>query len=235
MRRVLGLLLALGGWLAAEAPLPLPERIVQEAIAFAEVQAASLGGQPVLNLVQPPHVPPLRLKGGDLRIEAMALSKREPMGRFFVTIRLSEDGRPVGFTRVDLEGRWSGHVLKARESLARKTVPGEIQLESVPFEGVPPTGALTSFPGGYRLRQPVPAGRILTHADLEAIPLVAAGERIRLVAAWEELSISTEAIARSSGAAGDRVRLELPGSRKALVAVVSGPGEARLEWSRGRS
>ena len=86
-----------------------------------------------------------------------------------------------------------------------------------------------------RLRQPVPAGRILTHADLEPIPLVSAGERIRLTASWDDLSISTEAIARSSGAAGERVRLELPGSRKALVGVVAGPGEARITWGPSKS
>lgn len=219
----------------AQAPLPLADRVVQTALDFAEVQGAALGGEPRFQVLQPPQLPPLRLRGGDLRTEALALSKREPLGRFFVTVRILEDGRAVGFTRVDLEGKWSGTVLKARESLARRSVPGELQLEVAPFEGVPPSGALSRFPEGHRLRQPVPAGRILTHADLEPIPLVSAGERIRLTASWDDLCISTEAIARSSGAAGERVRLELPGSRKALVGVVAGPGEARITWGPSKS
>jgi flagella basal body P-ring formation protein FlgA len=75
----------------------------------------------------------------------------------------------------------------------------------------------------------VPSGRILTRGDLESIPLIQSGDRVRLTATYEYLNISLDTIARSRGALGDRVRLEAPGSHRTLTAVITGPGAARMQ------
>jgi flagella basal body P-ring formation protein FlgA len=75
----------------------------------------------------------------------------------------------------------------------------------------------------------VPSGRILTRADLETIPLVQSGDKVRLTATHETLTISLDTTARSRAGLGDRVRLEAPGARRAVTAIVTGPGEARLQ------
>jgi flagella basal body P-ring formation protein FlgA len=131
--------------------------------------------------------------------------------------------------RVDLDGSWVGTVLRAKGDLARKTELSSELVERSPFDGVPPEGALTEIPEGQRLMRAVTAGRILTRGDLETIPLVQSGDKVRLTATHEVLTISLDTTARSRAGLGDRVRLEAPGSRRQVVAVVTGPGEARLQ------
>ncbi|MBI4912218.1 MAG: flagellar basal body P-ring formation protein FlgA [Acidobacteria bacterium] len=214
-------------------PGSLAGRIQAEALAQAEREARGLPGTYRFRTVGVPALPPLA--GPDARVEFSHLSKKEPSGRFFATFRISKDGRQLGFARADLEGSWTGLVLRAKESLPRKSVPDESQVESAALEGTPPPGALTVLPDGHRLRQPVPAGRVLTFADLEPIPLVQAGERIRLTAAQPGVTIVAEATARGTGCLGQRVRVELPGSRKWVHAQVNGQGEAVLEgFSKGK-
>ncbi len=210
-----------------EKALPLPERLAREAVEYAQAQAKGSAGQYVIRATKPPLLP--RMKGTEVQFEPSYLSKREPTGAFFAVFRVRVDGRLAGSTRIELEGRWTGKLLKVTEPLRRKTVPTEDQLEEINFEGNPPTGALTSFPAGYRLRNAVATGHTLTQADLEPIPLVNAGERVRLSVKSGSLIISADATARGPGAMGDKIRVELP-TRKWVQAVVTGSGEARVDW-----
>lgn len=213
----------------AEDPIAgLPERLQQEAIEYAQTQAQTNPGHYVIRATKMPVLP--RMKGTEIRFEPSHLSKREPTGAFFAVFRVMADGRLAGSARVELEGRWIGKLLKTTEPLARKTVPSETQLEEVPFEGNPPPGALTAFPSGFRLRTNVPSGHTLTLASLEPIPLVNAGDRVRLTLRSGCLIISADATARGPGALGDKIRVELP-TRKWIQVVVTGPGEASAEWS----
>ena len=202
-------------------------QVAEAALAHAEQAAAKLPGEWQVKLSQPPVLPPL-MPAGPVTIAGAHLSKREPSGRFFVVLDLQVDARRVGQVRVDLEGRWHGQLWRTREAVSRRTVIEEGLLEPVPFEGVPPDGALLEAPVGFRTRGPVAAGRTLTRMDVEAVPLVQAGEKVKLTAEVEGLTVTSEATARSSGALGERIRLEAPGTRKAIQAVVTGPAEARL-------
>lgn len=213
--------------LFAKAPELSPaERMAEAAMTFAADEARKLGGEHRFKVAQPPRVPFTR--PGVLTFEASHLSKREPMGRFFVVLAIKVDGARVGMARVDLDGTWVGTVLRAKGDLARKTVLDAEQVESSPFDGVPPEGALTELPEGQRLMRAVPSGRIITRADLEAIPLIQSGDPVRLSSTFETLTISLDTTARSRGGLGDRVRLEAPGSRRAVTAIITGPGEAKL-------
>ncbi|HOD32275.1 MAG TPA: flagellar basal body P-ring formation chaperone FlgA [Holophaga sp.] len=226
--RALALLL-LGTLLAAEGPeAQVRSRLAQTALAYAQSHAEQGAGETVLRLVKVPELAHLR---GDVAFTPSHLSKSQPVGTFFVALKATVNGRPAGLVRVDLEGRWQGTLLRARTALARKSVPSEDQLEAHPFEGTPPPGALTAFPEGFRLRIPVGVGKVLTRADLEPIPLVATGEPVRVTLAWEPLTITAEATARSQGCLGDTIRVELP-TRRTILAKVTGPGQARVDWSR---
>jgi flagella basal body P-ring formation protein FlgA len=204
----------------------LASRLAEAALAFAEAEAAKLPGSYKILLVQPPVAP--RILHGDPRIEVSHLSKKEPTGRFFVALKVTVEGRLAGYVRVDLDGTWTGNLLKAKEDLVRKAIPEPSQLDSTPFEGLPPPGALTAFPEGYRLRQAVQAGRFITRGGLELVPMVRAGERVRLTATFQGLSIAMEGVARNSAARGERVRVELSGTRKLVQGTASGEGEVRL-------
>lgn len=207
----------------------LPSRVQAEAVAFAEARVAAQPGSYVFRVLKVPILPPL--KAGAVTLEASHLSKQDPSGRCFVAIKVLVDGRPAGMSRVDLEGLWKGELLRAKTSLPRKQALAEDLFDRVPFEGQLPGGAMTEVPEGMRLRQPLQAGKWLIRADMEAVPIVTAGERVRLTASWEALTVGTEATARSSGALGDSVRLELP-THKIITAKVTGTGEARLEFAK---
>jgi flagella basal body P-ring formation protein FlgA len=206
------------------------EQLQTDAIAYAEAQAAALEGTYTFRVTRPPLLP--RTTGpGRLTFEPDHLSRRELGGFFFASFKAYQDGRNLGLVRVDLEGRWVGKLLRVRAALPRKVVPEPGQLEEVDFQGAPPAGAISAFPEGCRLRAPVPAGHILVHQDLETIPVVLAGDTVRLELVAGPLVIAVETLARSSGAVGEKVRLEMPTSHKNLQAVVSGPGEARVQWA----
>ena len=207
----------------------LPARIQAEAISFAEARVATQPGSYVFRVLKAPAMP--FLKAGEVTLEASHLSKQDPSGHCFVAVKVMVNGRPAGMARVDLEGLWKGELLRAKTSLGRKQPLEEDLFERVPFEGQLPPGAMTYLPEEMRLSQPLQAGKWLTRADLEAIPIVTAGERVRLIAACEGLTLETEAIARSSGAKGDAVRLELP-TRKLVTATVTGMNEARLDFAK---
>ncbi|BDU68946.1 hypothetical protein GETHOR_10470 [Geothrix oryzae] len=220
-------LLLLAPALVAQAPVSPAEHLADAAVAFAQAEAAKLGGAHTFKIAQPPRVPVVR--AGALTFEPSHLSKREPLGRFFVVVALKVDGEKVGMARVDLDGSWVGTVLRAKGDLARKTELSADQVESSPFEGVPPEGALTAIPEGQRLMRSVISGKILTRADLEPVPLVQSGDKVRLTATHDSLSITLDTTARSRGGLGDRVRLEAPGARRQVTAVITGPGEAKLQ------
>lgn len=218
----------------AEAPVQLSpvEQLQVDAINYVKAQAEALSGHYTFRVVRPPSLPRVQ-SGSRLSFEPANLSRRGLGGMFFVSFRMRLDGRPAGMLRVDLEGTWTGRLLRSRTALPRKTIPEADQFEAEPFEGSPPPGALSELPPGYRLRSPIAAGHLLTMVDLETIPVVTAGDQVRVELVSGGLVIAVEAIARSSGAVGERVRLEVPSSHKNLQAEVTGPGEARLQWAGG--
>jgi flagella basal body P-ring formation protein FlgA len=232
MRPILAFLLV-GLALRAASPeveLSPLERLQTDAVSYAEAQAADLKGTFVFRVARPPMLPRVP-PGAKITFQADHLSRRELGGAFFVSFRMLVDGRPLGQVRVDLEGTWTGKLLRAQCALPRKDVPLPDQLQQVDFEGSPPAGAVDEFPDGYRLRSPVPAGHILVMQDLETIPVVQSGDQVRVEVVSGPLTIALQAVARGNGAVGEKVRLELLSSHKSLQAVVSGPGEARVQWA----
>ena len=122
--------------LVAQAPVSPAERLADVALAFADAEAKKLGGEHSFKVAQPPRVPVTR--PGSITFEPSHLSKREPLGRFFVVLAFKVDGEKMGMVRVDLEGKWVGTVLRAKGELVRKTELSADQVEPSPFEGVPP-------------------------------------------------------------------------------------------------
>jgi len=226
MRR-LALVLLSAALLCGQEPVQTPQdRLQTQALAYAESQAADRPGTYTFKVIGHSLLP--RTAQEEMSFEAAHLSRPDLAGRFFVTYNVLSGGRNLGMVRVDLDGRWTGSLLKFRTAAARRTVPTEEELEPVDFEGAPPAGALGELPAGFRLRNPVLAGHLLTQADLEPIPLVNLGDTVRVEVVDGSLSIRMDALALGSGAEGARIRLELPSSHKFLQAVVTGPGEARV-------
>ncbi len=230
MRLLLALLLGavlLGG--EAEPALPAADLLQRQALAYAQAQAQGREGTYTFKVLGTPVLP--RPPKGELVFEPARLSRAELSGRFYVTFNAFAEGRVLGMVRVDLEGAWTGRLLRARTAQPRKAVPEPAQWEAFDFSGIPPAGALKDLPAGFRLRGPVAPGHILVRTDLEAIPLVNIGDPVRLEMVSGDLSVTVDAVARSGGAVGEKVRLEMPSTHRMVQAVVTGPGEARVQWA----
>jgi flagella basal body P-ring formation protein FlgA len=229
MRLIVAFLLG-AALFGAEADVALPpgDRLHAQALAYAQAEAAGRDGAYTFRVLGTPILP--RASKGELTFEPAHLSRADLAGRFYISFNAVAEGRVLGMVRVDLEGRWKGQLTRFRTALPRRAVPEPGQLESFDFEGTPPAGAVREIPEGYRLRLPVTQGKILTRMDLEATPLILVGDPVRLELVNGFLSITVDATARSSGAAGEKVRLEMPTSHRSVQAVVMGPGEARVTW-----
>jgi flagella basal body P-ring formation protein FlgA len=168
---------------------------------------------------------------GLVQTEVSHISKEDPSGHFFVSFRLRLDGHPAGQARVDMEGIWSGKLLQTREPMGRHAVPRGDQMDLVQIDGIKPAGALTTLPEGMRLRVPLPSGHLLSQSDLEAIPVIAPGDKVRLEVVSGSLTLALDATARSGGAVNEKIRLALDGSGKIVMAYVTAPQQARMIWS----
>ncbi|MDR2697603.1 MAG: flagellar basal body P-ring formation chaperone FlgA [Holophagales bacterium] len=208
------------------------EHLGAQALVFAENAARNFPGQYTIQISRPPTLPPL--KPGKLTFEADRLSKQEPIGRFFVVFRVSVDGISTTTVRVELESTWSGALYQAKNALQRKAVITEADFETIAFDGIPPVGALKELPKDSRLRQPMNVGKLLTQMDVETIPLINSTDKVRVTLQNGALKITGCATARSNGAKGDRVRLEMDGSKKIVQAQVTGLGEAFVDVSNNR-
>jgi flagella basal body P-ring formation protein FlgA len=205
------------------------EMLGAQAMRYAEGAAKALPGEYTFQFSRPPALPPM--KPGRVTFEPERLSKQEPIGRFFIVFRVYVDGLFVTTVRVEMDGVWSGNLYRAKNALQRKTLVTEDMLEAIHFEGVPPPGALKEPPKDVRLRQPMSVGKVFTQMDIEAIPLVNATDRVRVTVQNGGLNIQSEATARSNGAMGETVRLEMDGSRKLVQGTVTGPGQAVIRVS----
>ena len=212
--------------LLAQSPSDM-EVLCGQALAFAKLSAAVMGGEYTFRVSRPPLMPPL--KPGRLTFEAERLSKQDPVGRFFAVFRIKVDGISSASVRVEMEGKWIGTLYQAKTTLKRKTPITEDDFEEIVFDGIPPAGAIKRLPKESRLSQPMQAGKIITNMQVETIPMINALDRVRVTLQNGPLQIVSEAIAKSSGGKGDKVRLEMVGSKKMLMATVMGPGQAVVE------
>ena len=230
--RILALFLCVALFGGETVVLPATDRLQAQALAYAESQVAGQDGTYTFKVLTFSLLP--KIAKGELTFEPAHLSRTDLTGRFYASFNILLNARTIGMVRVDMEGTWAGRLLRFRTALPRKVTPEEGQLEAFDFQGSPPAGALRELPGGFRLRGPVTQGHVLVRTDLEAIPLVLMGETVRVEAVQEDLTIFVEALARTSGAMGDKVRLEMPGSHKILLGVVTGPDQARCQWGASK-
>lgn len=118
--------------------------------------------------------------------------------------------------------------------LQRPLMPGEtlggdaLALESRDVGRV--VGALVDIDAvqGYRLRRPLPAGAILTSADVQSPRLVRRGDSVVVVARAGGIEVRAAGKALGDAGAGERVNVENLSSRRMLQGVVRPGGEVEV-------
>ena len=81
---------------------------------------------------------------------------------------------------------------------------------------------------GLQLTRTIPPGQPLSPNDLVRPTMVRRGSLVRLRLESGGLSVTGQGVALESGATGERIKLQNPGSRTVLEGVVIGPGLVRV-------
>jgi len=79
---------------------------------------------------------------------------------------------------------------------------------------------------GKKLRRAIRAGGYFINGTLASVPVILRNQPIIVTSKSGVIRITAHGIARQNGAAGDRIRVQIPSVNKLLWAMVTGPGRA---------
>lgn len=123
---------------------------------------------------------------------------------------------------VAVRGLERGQALKAAD-IAIERRPRDVVGADALHDGMPVEGRIP--------RRPFAAGAVVRPADLVRPELVARGDIVTVVYEAKGVSLSLRAKSNDAGALGDTVTVVNPQSKKALQAVVTGPGKVSVNAS----
>ena len=206
----------------------LPQARVSEALR----RALAEDGAPELSDVVSPDIQPVLLPAGSAAEPSVSQLTYDPQGGHFtalVTVAVP-DGEAV-------QMRVSGQVVAmamaaiATSRLAPGHLVGDGDVRLARVRAAALRGAAAVVPEaavGMSLRHDVPAGQVLSLADLVRPALVQRGALVRMSLESAGISLSAQGIAEEAGANGDRIRVENPLSHQIVLAEVTGAGEVRV-------
>ena len=206
----------------------LPQARIAEALR----QALAAEGAPALFDVASPDIAPVLLPAGSIAEPSISQLSYDPQATRFsalvtvavpdsesIELRVSGQVVPMAIAAIAATRLAPGHVVQ----------DGEVREARVRASLLHGAIAITQRnASGMALRHDVPAGQVLTSADLVRPSLVQRGALIRMSLDSDGLSLSAQGIATESGGSGDRIHVENPLSHRIVLAEVTGPGEVRV-------
>ena len=160
---------------------------------------------------------PVRLPGDDLFLAVTELPVGGVSGAFFIRVKASSGGTPLGEWQLPLRAQLWQEVWIAATRLERGQ-PLDAQMLGAQKVDVlrerNPLIPATADPSTFEIAQSVPAGRPLTTRDLVVRPLIRKGQVVDVVARQGMLAVTMKALALESGAAGDLIKLRNVQSRR---------------------
>ena len=183
------------------------------------------------DVVSPDLQPIVIPHGSDIAPEITQLNYEPQGGRFTAMLTVAARDMPP------VEMRVAGQVVAMAHTAtaAHRLSPGstlamdDVQMTRVRLSSL--HGAAPVSPEaivGMAPRHDVPAGAVLTSADLTRPPLVLRGALVRMRLDSGGISLCAQGIAAQSGARGDRIRVENPVSHSIVEAEIIGDGEVRV-------
>jgi flagellar basal body P-ring formation protein FlgA len=201
------------------------------AIAAARAAVAAAGAPPDADLDLPGFIPPMVPADSDPHAVASQLDYDPQSGRFTAMLTVNAPGMNPVDTRI------SGRVVEMIEAPVAATRllpdsvlrPDDVRLARIRGSSlVSEIARSVDQVAGMELRRPIAAGQPLALTDLVHPPLVKRGSMVQIELSVGGLSVSGQAVALDTGAAGDRVRVQNTSSRAMIFADVSGPGRVRV-------
>jgi len=93
--------------------------------------------------------------------------------------------------------------------------------------GITPCDSVSQVIGKRAARQ-IQAGNVLTNQWLQDLPVVEKGDAIRIISSINKVKVAVDAVARESGAIGEKIWAENAVSHKMVRVMIKGKGQAEL-------
>ncbi len=223
---------------AAPALPPAPADAADSTLAqrlreFIAQDVADLGGTPEVDFERAGQ-PYLELSGPQWEFIIRPLG-HEKLGLREFRVALRQDGKVQRSATLSARVRLAREVVVARQPLNVGTVVEReaLVLESRLFEQEADIGLLrTEQAIGQRVARFVPAGQMLTSADLKNVDLVQRGRPVALLGNRAHVQMRLTGVALDGGCYGETVRVRLGEARNnknVLRGVVTGLGTVRIE------
>lgn len=171
----------------------------------------------------------LMLPPGEVRITAQGAGEKLLPGLLLIHLKVFLDGKecrtlPVTVRlHVKAEVQTISRDLERFHILSAEDCSSELQeLVSGDELLAPPT------PGEFRTVRPLRAGTVLKKGDIQAVPEVIKGSRVKITVTSGSIRISTVGLAQEDGWLGDRIRVRNIDSNRLITATVTGPGELEV-------
>lgn len=191
----------------------------------------SVSGELKLSLTRPWQ--PVTLPAQDFAIAITELPAGGLSGAFFLRVKVSSGGEPVGDWQVPLSAQLWQEVWIASSRLDRGQALDRsmlaVQKVDVLRERLPLVSADTD-PASLDLTMSVAAGRPLTRRDVAGRPVIRKGQIVEVVAQQGLLAISMKALALESGAAGDLIKLRNLESRREINAQILNENQVQVHF-----
>ena len=169
------------------------------------------------------------LPPGEIRVEPRNNNPGElSPGSLFLRLEIFVNGESYRLLPVTCRLRAEGEVFVTSRDLERLTV---LTAEDYHKELRELTGdeILTPpAPGAYRTARPIRAGKILRTRDLEPVPIVAKGSKVKILARGKSFFVTVDGLAQEDGGLGQEIAVKNIGSGKVIRATVIGPGEVEV-------
>lgn len=148
-----------------------------------------------------------------------------------VPVTLMVDGKPAKTVEISFKIKRMGSVLVAARQLEAHTVLKAEDVSLAVQEVVPGSVALTdaALVIGMRTTRQIAAGAVLTKAAVETSPVIMIGAPVDVNVVVGGITVATSGVARSQGAAGDRIRVFISKTNKEVSAIVVDAKTVRVE------
>lgn len=170
----------------------------------------------------------LLLPPGEVRVEPKANLGEWSPGSLFLRLEIFVNGESYRSLPVTCRLRAEAEVFVASRDLEKSAVLTAADYRRELREVTGDEILTPPVPGAYRTTRPVRAGRILGPRDLEPVPVICKGSKVRIIARGKAFFATVDGLAQEDGSLGQEIAVKNIGSGKVIRATVSGPGEVEV-------
>jgi flagella basal body P-ring formation protein FlgA len=172
----------------------------------------------------------IKLLDKPYRLEFSGIINNRPKGQFSFQMAIIQGGKVVrGPVRCDM--KVSVPVITAASTIMRGELitPEKCVIKTIDIThyGIIPCDSLSHVVGKRAVRQ-IQAGNVLTNQWLQDLPVVEKGDAIRIISNINKVKVAVDAVARESGAIGEKIWAENAASHKIVRVVIKSKGYAEL-------